>query len=304
MSLDRQTAEAAGKPEFVEPCGFHRFNLGKFEITTLSDGRRAGEAPEKTYAIDQDPAEVAKLLADNLLPTDRFVNSFTPVLINTGEQLVLFDTGLGAGARSAGLGRLTAALKSSGYEPDDVDLVVLTHFHGDHIGGLLEEGKPSFAKAHYVCGEKEFAFWTDPARLDSPLKAAAQLVEKNVKPLVDRMSFIGDKSGVVPGIEAVAAFGHTPGHLAFRVESEGQNLMLIGDVANHFVLTLQRPDWHVSFDVDKDMAAKTRRRIFEMIASEKLPFIGYHMPFPALAFLQRAGDGYHYVPETYQLRRS
>ncbi|MDR6431321.1 MBL fold metallo-hydrolase [Brucella pseudogrignonensis] len=286
----------------IENPGFHRFQFGDFEITTLSDGRRAGEAPEKTYAINQDPKDVAALLEENLLPTDRFVNSFTPVLINTGKELVLFDTGMGAGAREAGQGKLISALEASGYKADDVSLVVLSHFHPDHIGGLIEDGKPAFANARYAAGQKEYDFWTDPARLETPAKGVAQLVDKNVKPLAEKITFIDDGKDVLSGIQAVGAYGHTPGHLAFRVESGGKSLMLISDTANHSVITLQRPDWHVSFDIDKEMAAETRKRMFDMIATDKLPFIGYHMPFPSLAYLQRDGEGYRYVPETYQIR--
>lgn len=302
--LGGSQAAAQTQASKADNPGFHRFQLGGFEVTTLSDGRRAGEAPEKTYAIDQDPKDVAALLEENLLPTNRFVNSFTPVLINTGKDVILFDTGMGAGAREAGQGKLIGALEASGYKADDVTLVVLSHFHGDHIGGLMEDGKPAFANARYAAGRKEFDFWTDPARLESPAKNAALLVEKNVKPLAEKIAFLDDGGEVVSGIHALAAYGHTPGHLAFRVESEGKTLMLISDTANHFVITLQRPEWHVSFDTDKEMAAQTRKRIFDMLATDRLPFIGYHMPFPALAYLKKEGQGYRYVAETYQLRDS
>ncbi|MDT6940540.1 MBL fold metallo-hydrolase [Brucella pseudogrignonensis] len=300
--FESDEAKAETTSSKIENPGFHRFQFGDFEITTLSDGRRAGEAPERTYAINQDPKDVAALLEENLLPTDRFVNSFTPVLINTGKELVLFDTGMGAGAREAGQGKLISALEASGYKADDVSLVVLSHFHPDHIGGLMEDGKPAFANARYAAGQKEYEFWTDPARLETPAKGVAQLVDKNVKPLAEKITFIDDGKDVLSGIRAVGAYGHTPGHLAFRVESGGKSLMLISDTANHSVITLQRPDWHVSFDIDKEMAAETRKRMFDMIATDKLPFIGYHMPFPSLAYLQRDGEGYRYVPETYQIR--
>ena len=306
LELSRAAAETGSSqvqnPSQVENPGFHRFQFGDFEITTLSDGRRAGQAPEKIYAFEQDPKEVAALLEENLLPADRFVNSFTPVLINTGKELVLFDTGMGAGGREAGVGKLTSALEASGYKTDDVSLVVLSHFHPDHIGGLMEDGKPAFANARYAAGQKEFDFWTDPARLDSPLKGAAELVAKNVTPLADKMTFLSEDSEVVSGIHPVAAYGHTPGHLAFRVETGGKSLMLVSDTMNHFVITLQRPEWHVSFDIDKEAAVQTRKRMFDMIATDRLPFIGYHMPFPALAYLKREGEGYRYIAETYQLR--
>lgn len=301
-ALESTNAAAATPMAVVGNPDFHRFQLGEFEITTLSDGRRAGEAPEKTYAINQDAKDVAALLEDNLLPADRFVNGFTPVLINTGTELVLFDTGLGAASREAGQGRLVAALEASGYKADDVSLVVISHFHPDHIGGLMEDAKPTFANARYMAGQKEFDFWSDPARLDSPAARVAQLVESNIKPLAEKTTFLDDGSEVVSGIHALGTFGHTPGHLAFRIESDGKPLILISDTANHFVTTLQRPEWHVSFDMDKEMAVDTRKRLFDMIATDRLPFIGYHMPFPSLAYLKREGEGYRYIAETYQLR--
>ncbi len=246
---------------------------------------------------------MAALLEENLLPTDRFVNSFTPVLINTGKELVLFDTGMGAGAREAGQGKLISALEASGYKADDVSLVVLSHFHPDHIGGLMEDGKPAFANARYAAGQKEFDFWTDPARLETPAKTVAQMVEKNVKPFAEKRlsSMMARRLPRAFMRWALMAIRRSSG---ISCESGGKSLMLISDTANHSVITLQRPDWHVSFDIDKEMAVETRKRIFDMLATERLPFIGYHMPFPSLAYLQRAGEGYRYVPETYQIRAS
>jgi glyoxylase-like metal-dependent hydrolase (beta-lactamase superfamily II) len=114
------------------------------------------------------------------------------------------------------------------------------------------------------------------------------------------MTMLDDGGSVVSGISAVAAFGHTPGHLAFRIESEGQNLMLIADAANHFVWSLAYPDWEVRFDADKAAAAATRRALFGMIAAERMPFVGYHMPFPALGYVAADNDGFRYVPASYQ----
>lgn len=285
----------------VSSPGFHRFMLGDFQITVLLDGLRAGEAPQKTYAINQPEEAVADLLQANLLPADRFVNGFTPTLVNTGSELILFDTGMGAAARENGQGKLPAMIEAAGYKPEQITIVVLTHFHPDHIGGLMENGAPTFANARYVTGQAEYDFWTSPDRAGTPAEGVQKIVLANVKPLADKTSFLKDGDAVVSGITALAAFGHTPGHMAFRVESSGKQIILIADTANHFVITLQRPEWHVVFDADKEIAAATRKRIFDMIASERLPFIGYHMPFPAIGYLQAMDQGYRYVPESYQL---
>lgn len=289
----------AAMPDVDNP-GFSRFRLGGFEVTAINDGLRPGDGIHTIFGIDREEAEVTALLEENFLPGDRFVNSFTPTLVNTGSELVLFDTGLGAGARGNGLGGLRARLEASGYAPDDVSIVVVTHFHGDHIGGLMEEGEPVFPNARYVTGQAEYDFWTAEERLSGPTKNAARAVQANVAPLAEKTTFIGDGDEVAPGITAMLAAGHTPGHMIFHLESEGRRLLLTADTANHHVASLQRPDWHVSFDMDKEAGAATRRRVFDMVAAERIPFLGYHMPFPAVGFAEKLDEGYRFVPVSYQ----
>ena len=130
----------------------------------------------------------------------------------------------------------------------------------------------------------------------------AKTVESLVVPLRDRMTLLRDGDGVAPGITALDAPGHTPGHMVFEVESAGQRLMLTADTANHFVASLQKPGWVVGFDMDPQKAIETRKRVFDRIAAERIPFIGYHMPFPAIGYAEKLQDGgYRFVPESYQL---
>lgn len=288
------TASEVGNP------GFSKFRLGEFEVTTVLDGGRPSDGPHPTFGENQEAVAVAELMEANFLPSDKFVNGFAPVVIDTGSEKILFDTGLGEGGRANGLGQLRERMQAAGHQPDDIDIVVLTHFHGDHIGGLMEGGAPAFANAHYVAGQAEYDFWTAPERAEGQTANAAKAVEANVVPLAENMTFLADGDEVVSGISAVAAFGHTPGHLAFAVESGGRRLMLTADTSNHYVASLMRPDWHVRFDMDKDMAVETRKRIFDQIATDRIPFIGYHMPFPAVGFVEKIDLGYRYVPATYQ----
>lgn len=292
---------AAAAPK-LGPAGpvHRRFALGGFEVTTVSDGMRPGDGPHPTFGANQPAETVHALLAENFLPAAKFVNGFTPTAVNTGAELVLFDTGLGAGARQGGLGQLRARLAAAGIEAAQVDVVVLSHFHPDHIGGLVEDGVPAFPNARYVTGAAEYDFWTKPERLSGPTERVAKLAATNVVPLAEKTTFVKPGDTIVSGITAVAAMGHTPGHLAFHIESEGKRLMLTADACNHYVVSVQRPDWHVAFDADKEMAAATRKALLGQIAADRIPFIGYHMPFPSVGFLTAEGAGFRYVPATYQ----
>jgi glyoxylase-like metal-dependent hydrolase (beta-lactamase superfamily II) len=222
------------------------------------------------------------------------------VLVNTGSDVILFDTGLGEAGRANGLGRLAEGLTAAGYSREDVTIVVLTHMHGDHIGGLMEGGQPAFPNARYIAGQAEYDFWVDPARAGTPAENGQKAVLANVKPLAEKTTLIGDGGEVVSGITGMAAFGHSPGHMIYRLESEGRQLVLTADTANHFVLSLQRPDWEVRFDMDKAAAAASRKTVFDMLATDKLAFLGYHMPFPAVGYVEKIEEGYRFVPKAYQ----
>ncbi|MCF6369725.1 MBL fold metallo-hydrolase [Rhizobium sp. TRM95001] len=278
-----------------------RFDVGSFSVLVVKDGSRASDSPGETFGMDQSAQTVGELLRENFLPEDQFVNSFAPALVNTGSEIILFDTGMGPGGRPQGMGRLIEGLTAGGYTPEDVTVVVLTHMHGDHIGGLVEDdGSPAFPNARYVAGQVEYDFWTDPARVGTPAENGHKAVLDKVKPLAEKMTFIGGGEEVVPGITSMEAFGHTPGHLIFNVESDGRRLMMTADTANHYVLSLQRPDWEVRFDMDKEMAAETRKKVFDMIAADKVAFLGYHMPFPSVGYVEKLDTGYRFVPKTYQ----
>jgi glyoxylase-like metal-dependent hydrolase (beta-lactamase superfamily II) len=277
-----------------------RFALGAFECTTVFDGAVALDGPHPIFGENQEAADVQALAEANFLPPTRMEIGFTPVIVNTGEALVLFDTGNGD-ARRPNAGKLAETLGAAGYAADQVDIVVITHFHPDHIGGLMEGGSPLFPNARYVTGAVEHDFWTHPDRMSGPTERVATLTASNVTPVAEKTSFVEPGGAVVSGIEAVDAFGHTPGHLAFHIESEGRRLLLIADACNHYVVSMQRPDWHVRFDMDKEKAVAARRRVLGMAAADRIPMTGYHMPFPAVGYVEPMGDGFRWVPVSYQL---
>ena len=281
--------------------GFVRYKVGDFEITALNDGTRTADNPEKIFGINQKPEDVAAAAEANFLPADKLVNGFTPVIVNTGKELVLFDSGNGARGRPAA-GNLSSQIVAAGFTPEQIDVVVITHCHGDHIGGLLEEDKPLAPNARYVIGRTEYDFWSSPDRLSGPTENAAKLVQANVVPFKDKMTFLENEGEVVSGIRGLDAFGHTPGHCAWSVESAGKRIIIGADFCNHYALSLRYPDWHVSFDMDKEMGVATRKRMLDMLSTDRLPFTSYHMPFPAVGFVEKGADGgYRFVPATYQM---
>ncbi|MEM6665025.1 MAG: MBL fold metallo-hydrolase [Pseudomonadota bacterium] len=276
----------------------YRFTLGDFEITTIKDGAIQLDGPHPIFGQNVEAADVQALAEENFLPATTMEIAFTPVVVNTGESLVVFDAGNGA-ARRPNAGKLGALLEAAGYTLDQVDVVVLTHMHPDHIGGLMEDGAPLFPNARYVTGQAEYDFWSAEERLSGPTERVGTLVQSNVVPLAEKMSFVGDEGEVVPGIRAMACFGHTPGHMAYHVESAGKRFLLWADLTNHYVVSLQRPDWHVRFDMDKEAAAASRKRILDMVSADRIPASGYHMPFPAVGFVEQTSTSYRWVPVSY-----
>ncbi len=268
----------------------HTFKLGEMSVTTLLDGSAMREGPKPMFGAAASEEEFAQVSEENFIPHDTLQFYFTPTLIDTGSELILFDTGLGQGG-------LPKALAAAGVSPDAIDTVVITHMHPDHIGGLMTDGTPTFANAKYVTGSTEYNFWS---KMDAGNRVG-DMVTNLVKPLAEKMSFLDDGGSVASGVTAVSSFGHTPGHMCYMLESGGRQLMLTADVANHYVWSFARPDWAFSFDASPEDAAASRRKILGMLAADKVPMIGYHMPFPAAGFVEGRGDGFRYVPVSYQM---
>lgn len=280
------SARAAAPMLGAATTRFNRVTLGEFEVTTLLAATMPRPDPHTIFGLNVTAEEFAEASAAHNIPTDQAQFFFTPTVINTGAELVLFDTGLNPDA-------ITGALAAAGYTPDQVDVVVITHMHGDHIGGLTGEGgSVTFPNARYMTASTEFDHWAG---------ASNENFEAKMRPLAEKTEMIGDGASVASGITAMSAPGHTPGHTAYMIESAGKSLVIAADFANHYVWSLGYPDWEVKFDMDKAQAAVTRRNVLDMLATDKVPFIGYHMPFPAVGYVETRGDGFQYVPSSYQL---
>ena len=291
-------ARAAAPMLGVMRPSIYRFKLGAFEVTNFLDGYVQG-SPHPTFGNNQTAETVQAYAKSQGLPATKSENVYVNTLVNTGKELVLFDTGNGK-ARMATAGKLPDLLVAAGYKPDQIDVVVTTHGHPDHIGGLMEGDKPVYPNARYVFGEVEFDYWKKGENIAEARKANREQFMKVAVPFGEKATFLKGEGEVVSGIRSVPVFGHSPGMMAFHIESEGQRLLNWADVANHYIFSIQQPEWHVGFDHDKEAGAATRKRVFDMVSNDKTPVVGYHMPFPSVGFVEKSGTSYRWVPASYQ----
>jgi glyoxylase-like metal-dependent hydrolase (beta-lactamase superfamily II) len=286
----------------------YRFKFGDFEITNILDSKVVREGLHPSFGGERPADEMQALARANRIDPQRYEHPFIPTVVNTGKELVLFDTGNGALRREREQlrarmpdGRLLERLGEAGYRAADVDVVVITHGHPDHIGGLTEGGKPVFPNARYVFGAAEFDFWKRGKNVREARKFNRELFVDIAVPLADRARFVKPGDEVAPGIRAFDAAGHAPGLLAYHVESGGKRLLIWADTCIHYVVAVQRPEWHIDVDDDKDKAVATRKRILDMVATDGLFVAGFHMPFPGLGLVEKSAAGYRWVPVGYQL---
>lgn len=275
---------ASALPRFgwAESYKTNSFDLGAFKVTTMLAETRMVRDPHNIFGINVDDAAFDAVAAANDLDPAEIAFYFTPVLVDTGSELVLFDTGTSVEA-------ITGALAAAGHTPDDIDRVVITHMHGDHIGGIASGAAPTFANAAFTTGADEMDHWDF---------SGDEGFETLIRPMQDRFDLISDGDAVASGITAMAAYGHTPGHMAYHLESDGQRLVLGADFANHFAFSLANPEWEMLFDADKAQAVATRKALLDMMATDQVPMVSYHMPFPAHGHIERTDSGYAFTAST------
>ncbi|PZQ16927.1 MAG: MBL fold metallo-hydrolase [Ancylobacter novellus] len=296
---------AAGGAEAVAPAagrqspGVYRYKVGAFEVTALTDGvaRRPLDAGFVRNARIED---VRQALDDAFIDRDALPITFTALIVNTGSRLVLIDAGTG-GRMAPTAGQLYENLSAAGLDPKAVDTALISHFHPDHIGGLrLKDGSLAFPNAEVVVPEAEWAFWTDEAAMSRAPEGLAntfKLVRKIFDPMAKDVRLFKGETEPVPGILAIPAPGHTPGHTAFRIASEGKQLLVWSDTTNHPALFVRHPEWHAVFDMDPEAAEMTRKRMLDMASTDRLLVAGYHFPFPAVGNIaQRSVREYAFVP--------
>jgi glyoxylase-like metal-dependent hydrolase (beta-lactamase superfamily II) len=296
--LIAQNAPNFGAPSVVQ-VGFRKQKLGDMEIIALNDGvLRRPLAAEfvKNAPLDQ----VQELLKSQNLPTEYIDIPFTAFVIIAGGRKMLMDTGFADNGPPT-TGRLMANLNAAGLKAEDIDTVLISHYHGDHINGVRNKaGQLVFPKAKIMVPTVEHAFWMDDARMNSApeaMKGAFQNARRVFSGLSSEqlIQFEPGKE-IAPGIKSVAAFGHTPGHTLFTAESKGEKFAYVADLTNIPQLFARSPDWAVQFDMNADAARDMRRKTFEMIVSEKMMAGGFHFPFPAFGKIEKLGNGYDFKP--------
>jgi glyoxylase-like metal-dependent hydrolase (beta-lactamase superfamily II) len=294
------TAQAAAPQVKTQAPGYYRVMLGDFEITALSDG--TVDLPVDKLLTNIKPAAVEKALSRAYLkaPVESSVNAF---LINTGSQLVLVDTGAGT-LFGPTLGKLVANLKAAGYQPEQVDAVLITHMHPDHIGGLMSGDKRTFPNATVHVDKADADFWLSadnmkkaPAEMQSMFQGATAML--NPYATADKLKpFTGDTE-LMPGIKTMGAHGHTPGHSNYAVESKGQKLVLWGDLLHVASVQFPDPSVTIQFDSDSKAAAAQRKKAYAEAAKDGYWVAAAHLPFPGIGHVDPEGKAYSWIPANY-----
>ncbi|MBN2214503.1 MAG: MBL fold metallo-hydrolase [Bacteroidales bacterium] len=281
---------------------FYRFRTGRFECISVSDGYYEYDTRHLFKNLSE--SEVIALLRSLKLPTDKIISPYTFLFVDTGTNKVLVD--MGAGKLGPNTGKLVRNLKSAGIHPGDIDTVIITHAHPDHIGGTLDDsGKPNYPNARYYIMKDEWDFWfSDEAfakvqeRLSSILRPEIfmKIAHEQLTPIKDHVEFVTQESELLPGVYLYKAYGHTPGHMVVSFTSEGEELFFTSDTVV-FPFMLEQPEIIPVFDIMTDIADTSKHRIFDLVAERKAPVLAQHFyPFPSMGYIVKKDRGWLWQP--------
>ena len=279
----------------AQAAGFHRYKVGSHEVIVVHDGSSSFKLPDN-FVANKSRDEVNAAWVAMSQQADQIVVPYSPIVVNTGSKTVVIDTGRGAA------GQFQENLKAAGIDAGQVDMVIISHFHGDHINGLIDKvGKQAFAKAEVLVPAAEFKYFMDDAELNKQATDRMKGVFAGARKVFDALNrkvtqYEAGKE-VAPGITSVSTPGHTPGHMSFVIASGNAKVFVQSDVTN-IPLFARNPGFHIMFDQDAQMAEATRHKVYDMVVAEKLPLQGFHYPFPALARIEKSGSGYLEIPMT------
>lgn len=295
-------AVAAQPPIGRQAPGWYRYKVGTHEVTVVTDGANRHRFPDN-FVANKSRDEVNTAWAALYGEKDQMVIPYSPIAVNTGSKLIVIDTGTGEAnfARSKGAaGQFHSNLKAAGINPDQVDVVIISHFHEDHISGLLRtDNQPAFRNAEVLVPAPEWKYFMDDAEMAKQTTDRMKGVFAGSRLVFDALGrkvaqYEANKE-VAPGITSVATYGHTPGHMSFVIASGNTQVFVQSDVTN-LPLFVRNPGFHLMFDQDAQAAEATRRKVYDMLAAERMMVQGFHYPFPALAHIEKAGEGYREIP--------
>jgi glyoxylase-like metal-dependent hydrolase (beta-lactamase superfamily II) len=268
------------------------FNLGTFKCTAVADGTNL--YPVESFFVNAPQAQLEQALKERHLPLDEFDIPYTCLLIHARGRRILVDAGIGEPASSAG--KLLRNLKAEGIAPADIDIVILTHAHRDHCGGSVDaKGAPAFPRARYVMFKAEWDFWTDETHLAEMEAPRAAFIRKTLPPLQEQLDLLEGETDILPGIRAIPAPGHSPGHMVVSVTSGSEELLYTSDALVH-PLHLEYPHWRSGFNLEPEQAAETMQKLLERVVARKSLVHAFHFPFPGLGRVVQKGDAWQWQP--------
>lgn len=288
----------AGENEELETrARYRRIPLGAIHVVSLFEGTAVRSTAG--YILNASQDEVDAAFARLGFPAGKVVTSFSAMAVEAGSELIVIDAGFGA-AGSPSTGLLGPGLRLAGHRPEDVDTVLISHFHKDHIAGLLDaEGGPAFPNATIKVPGPEWRYWMAdslPAGASGQFAERARICRDVFVPLADRIERFEWGDSVAEGIIALAAPGHTPGHTAFDIRSGDERLLYLADVTNNPLVFARAPHWQAAFDSDGDQAVRTRMDMLSMAADQSPLVFFYHAPFPAFGHIRARGERFEFVP--------
>jgi glyoxylase-like metal-dependent hydrolase (beta-lactamase superfamily II) len=302
LGLDKRLAfiNPAHAQKTPDPAtGFHKYKVGSIEVTALYDG--ICEKPhDPAFIRNASVDDTKEALGKAGLPTEFVSIPLTVVVLKVGDQLIMVDSGSGAGQWQPTAGRLAANMRAAGIDPTKIGTILVSHFHPDHIFGLMQKGTnaPTFRNAELVVTATEYNWWTEPSRVEKLPEARKGLGTRinAAFPGWKNFKLIEGEKEVAPGIRLVSAPGHTPGHAAFHVSSGSQQLMISNDTAYVPALVAPHPDWQGAYDQDGPLAVDSRRKLLDRVIAEKMMICGAHFPFPGAGSFAKDGNGYAFTP--------
>jgi len=291
-------AQAAAPATAKQAPSIYRYRIGEMELTAIYDGVWYRPIDEK-FIRKANYADVQRAMSDAFMPVEKLATPFTMLLVNTGKKLILLDTGTGGQVASTA-GAFSENLLAAGIDPRSIDQIVISHFHPDHINGIkTKDNALIFPNAEIMVPAAEWAFWSDDANMRAApdgLKIVFHNVRRIFNDIAKDVTQYEPGKIVAPGVETVAAPGHTPGHTVFAIQSGNDAMMVLSDTTQHPALFARNPEWEPQFDIDGAAAVTTRKKLLDRVAADRMLVTGYHFPFPACGHIVKTTTGYEHVP--------